>query len=262
MTAVWNNPAFAAAWNDTYGLDMARAPIRPGLIYPLLRNRVDWNQGPAIADFGCGNGNLLRALQDQSFSHWTGYDSGSAILATAMPLAQGDKRVALHHADISQPMGALLQSQPANHAISVFTLEEIPSANAQVFFNNLAAAIGERRGTVHIFTQHPAYALQQDLLAKERGIPNSKFDEHEGYFDSSPTTYNLSVLNQQGGVVERAEYHHKPMAAIINGMAKAGLSVVEMLEIPAGTTHLDQIERHRPVSGDVPRFLYIRAKPF
>lgn len=258
MKTVWDDPAFAKGWNDTYGIDMAKAPMRAGIVYPLIDTRINWNSDTRIADFGCGNGNLARALLGRPFAEWTGYDSGSAILATAAGLAAADSRLKLKHADIGKPMGDLRGQY--DHAVSVFTLEEIAAASAPTFFNNLAAAVSGRQGQVHIFTQHPAYALQQDLLSQERQQPNTKFEGHDGYFDTAPSTYNLSVLNQQNGMASKAEYHHKPMSMIINGLSRADLAVTEMLEVPAGVSNMAQLSAHQPKAGDVPRFLYLKAR--
>jgi hypothetical protein len=260
QTTVWDDPAFAQAWNDTYGLAMERAPVRGGLIYPLLKSRINWDPTLRLADFGCGNGNLMRALQPMAFSRWFGFDSGSAILDTARPLQEADPRFVFDRVDIAGKMKGYPRLAQADHAISVFTLEEIPVSSMPTLFNNLAETVRERRGHVHIFTQHPAYALQQDLLAGERNTPNAKFAGHDGYFDTTPTTYNLSVLNQQNGVAARAEYHHKPLGLTLNGLMQSGLELREMIEVPAGVTKLEQLQVHQPKSGDVPRFLYLRLQ--
>ncbi len=258
MTTVWDDPDFAAAWNKTYGLDMAKAVIRAGIIYPLIEERIEWRDDVAVADFGCGNGNLARAFLAKPFTEWMGYDSGSAILATAADLAATDVRLKLKHADIGQPIPELTGQY--NHAVSVFTLEEIATPSAQTFFNNMAAAVRGKKGHVHIFTQHPAYALQQDLLTVERQIPNTKFEGHKGYFDTDQSTYTLAILNRENGMASKAEYHHKPMGDIVNGLSRAGLAITEMLEVPSGVASMAQLATHQPKSGDVPRFLYLRAQ--
>lgn len=261
MPTVWDNQHFADAWNNTYGIDMAKAPIRPGVVFPLICNRVGWNEAnaiePRLVDFGCGNGNLIRALKDHPFKEWVGIDSGSAILDTASPLAE-DTRISFMHADISEDLSHKIGTN-FDHATSVFTLEEIPVQGVPNLFNNMASAVSARAGSVHIFTQHPAYALQQDLLALEHRESNKKFIGNQGYFDTEKSFYNLSVLNAQQGFPEQAEYHHKPLGLIINGLAKAGLCLDEMLEVPAGIIKLAEVEAHTPKSGDVPRFLYLRA---
>jgi SAM-dependent methyltransferase len=266
----WDNKEFVGQWNTTYGLDMLKAPIRPGIVWPLLAKRICWPQNKdqtiRIADFGCGNGNLIRAFINRPFVEWLGIDSGQAILDTARPLEKEVRvdgtRVVLWHKDIGQPIPTISDAPGFDHVVSVFTLEEIPAGNAAAFYANMAKAVKSPNGDVHIFTQHPAYALQQDTLSRAQGKPNEKFQGHEGYFDGAPVAYTLSVLNGKNGVEEKPTFHHKTFANIVNGLANAGLFVREMVEIPAGVLTVEELESHVPKRGDVPRFLYLRASYF
>jgi len=163
--------------------------------------------------------------------------------------------------DIGQHIPEIQKSSNCDHVVSIFTLEEIAADRASAFFNNMAKAVHDRSGSVHIFTQHPSYALQQDIASLVQNSPNEKFQGHEGYFDARPTTYTLAVLNSENGVTEKPMYHHKPFGAIINGLAEAGLYLREILEIPAGVIDMPSMQSHQPKRGDVPRFLYLRAQP-
>jgi Methyltransferase domain len=262
--SVWDDPQFAGAWNSAYGLDMSRAPIRAGIIYPLAATRICWPQTQSeaikIADFGCGNGNFIRAFSNCPHVEWLGIDSGTAILATAQPLAK-TATISFLKRDIGQEIPEVSTSPGFDHAVSIFTLEEISFEAMPAFFSNMAKAVHERNGTVHIFTQHPAYALHQDIISNAEGKPNDKFQGHRGYFDTGPTTYSLAILNHQQGIAAKPEHHHKPLAAITNGLGNVGLCLQEMLEIPAGVIDMNTLEAHQPKRGDVPRFLYLRATP-
>ena len=261
--SVWDNGNFVNFWNDTYGLDMAKAPIRPGIIYPLLDARIwpaDIPSPPALrlVDFGCGNGNLIRALKDRPFSEWVGIDNGRAILETAQYLAE-DPRISFLGGDVGQEIPEISGYSGFDHSISVFTLEEIPSEHVIIFFKNMAASVFRRQGSVHIFTQHPSYALQQDWAAFTSGKENTKFQGHRGYFDTRKTSYRLSAMNAEKGFPEMADYHHKPLGMIITAIASTGLRIREMIEIPSGAVTMKELEESSPRSGDVPRFLYIEA---
>jgi SAM-dependent methyltransferase len=262
--SIWSNEQFAQQWNDTYGLDMSRAPIRPGIIYPLIAARICWPQrqqdGIRVVDFGCGNGNFIRAFKNRPFVEWLGIDNGEAILATARPLA-GDTKVSFLNRDIGQEIPEVQLSPGFDHAISVFTLEEISLKRTSVYFKNMAGAVSEKAGCVHIFTQHPAFALQQDIISMTLNTLNDKFQGHEGYFDTKPTTYNLNILNREKGVEVKPEYYHKPLATILNSLIDVGLCLQEVLEIPEGVVDIKSLDLHKPKRGDFPRFLYLRAKP-
>jgi ubiquinone/menaquinone biosynthesis C-methylase UbiE len=262
--SVWDDREFAAFWNNTYGLDMGHAPTRAGLFYPLLEERI-WRQGSEakmplrLVDFGCGNGNLIRAFRNKPFAEWLGIDSGSAILETAQYLAE-DKRIQFLKADISDEIPEIHRDQNFDHALSVFTLEEIPVGRTNTFFQNMAASVCKRKGEIHIVTQHPSYAFQQDLVSILSGQPNEKFQGHQGYFDTNRTSYCLSLMNAEKKFSQMANYFHRPMGKIVTELATAGLFLQDMLEIPAGVLSLDALASHTPKSGDVPRFLYLRAK--
>lgn len=264
IMSIWNDKEFVRQWNETYGLDMSKAPIRPGVIFPLIDARIAWpnrcEDAIKIADFGCGNGNFIRAFLNRPFVNWLGIDNGEAVLATAEPLSEDNRsqgnRVAFLKRDISREMPNL---PSVDHAVSIFTLEEIPTNNVSVFFDNLAQAVCERSGKVHIFTQHPSYAHTHDIVSNENGVNNEKFPGYRGYFDAAPTTYQLTVLNGESGISERPVIYHKPLAMIVNGLAKAGLYLREMLEIPVGVITMESLRSHQPTRGDVPRFLYLLA---
>lgn len=258
MSSVWDNDSFAQAWNDTYGLDMAKAPIRPGLIYPLIAESIGAATGLRLIDFGCGNGNLIRHFKDRPFQHWLGLDGGSAILKTALDLKEDDSRIDFARADLSAPLVKPLTGFDV--ATAIFVVEEIPVAGVQAFFNTIATSIKPETGRAHIFTQHPSYAFKEDLLAAQASQPNTKFEGHQGYFDTAPTTYALSIMNEANNHPERASYHHKPMSVILNAISAAGLHPEVMGEIPSGVITLDNWRNHKPQCGDTPRFLYLQLR--
>ena len=256
--SVWDDREFADRWNQTYGLDMSRAPIRSGLVYPIIADRINWPSIKTdeidIADFGCGNGNFIRAFSDRPFVRWLGIDAGAAILSTALPLEK-EATVRFIRRDLSEP---IKDTSDHHHVVSVFTLEEIPADGVSIFFNNMAAAIKKRSGQVHIFTQHPAYALERDIVSNAAGTENEKFPGHNGYFDTNPTAYQLSILNMKKGFPYQPRHHHKPMATILNGLASAELGLKEIIEVPAGVGTVKDLKSHIPKRGDVPRFLSAR----
>lgn len=258
--SVWNKPEFAEAWNTTYGLDMAKAPLRAGIIYPLLAEDMGEASGLRLVDFGCGNGNLIRHFKDSPFAHWHGVDGGSAILDTARELQNSDPRIAFSLCDLSKPLAPEDKKKLAGFdiATAIFVVEEIPASQLHVFFNTLASAIKPETGRIHIFTQHPSYTFKEDLLAQMSGQPNTKFEGNQGYYDTRPSTYSLNLLNAQGAHPEKAEFHHKPMSVILNTISQAGLYPETVGEVPAGIIKLEDWRYHTPKSGDTPRFLHMK----
>jgi len=109
-----------------------------------------------------------------------------------------------------------------------------------------------------IFTQHPSYAMIEDHAALNKGEANRKFAGHKGYFDSTPSTYALKLLNQRDEHPTMAEHHHKTMARIFNSATSAGMSIDTVVETPAGAEYLLDVDRHVPKSGDYPRFLFVK----
>ena len=253
MTSVWDDPEFVAKWNDTYGLDMRNAPIRPSLIFPLLAQKIGQAKGLSFVDLGCGNGNLILAFQQTAFGSWVGIDAGKAVVESAQKSVI-DPRIRFVHGDVSAPLAITKDSVDA--VFSIFVIEELPLQKLSGFFSNISRML-KNDGRAYLFTNHPVNAFHQDMEFLRRSEENQKFEGHKGYFDREPTTYALSVMNQQGGHTQKADYHHKTTGDIVNGISQAGLTIHEMQEIPQGVISLDAFQKHKPQRGDVPRFLYL-----
>ncbi|MCD8493959.1 MAG: class I SAM-dependent methyltransferase [Alphaproteobacteria bacterium] len=257
MKTVWDDPQYVSEWNQTYGLDMRNAQARADLFFPLFAERVGNFEEKTFMDFGCGNGNLIRVFQQESFGRWIGIDRGSAVIESARNSVQ-DPRVQFVEADITQTGTLTLPTQNADIVTSVFVAEELPQEGLQAHFINMREAVGEN-GKVILFCNHPAYAMYHDWTAFMQEQPNQKFENHSGYFDRVPTTFALGKLNQDQGYVAKPQYFHKTVADIFNAARSAGLNVDYMLEIPASDIHWPP-QKTNTQSGDYPRFLYLELK--
>lgn len=253
MPTAWDDAEFVRAWNETYGLAMQNAPIRPGLIFPLLARKTGDFAGLDLADLGCGNGNLIKYFEGARFKSWTGVDGGSAVIDSAAQSVT-DPRVKFVHADLTKPIP--LAAESADAATAIFVLEEIEAARLKDFFANVARVL-KPDGRAYIVSNHPVNALIHDLEAVRTGEGNKKFEGHRGYFDREPSTYALSVLNQGQGFGKKAVYHHHTVGDIVTAFAQAGLVAREMAEIPDKIITLADWENHKPQPGDIPRFLYL-----
>ncbi|MBU6234567.1 MAG: methyltransferase domain-containing protein [Alphaproteobacteria bacterium] len=249
---VWDDPVFAQAWNDTYGIDMAKAPIRANLAFPLVAEAVGDFRGLNMADFGCGNGNLIRHFSCKPFNRFVGVDGGSAILATARTHTN-DPRVAYRHQDLCK---AFSFKARVDAITSIFVIEEIPTPKLGAYFANIARNL-KAGGKAILFTQHPAYAMVEAHKAEAEGRENTKFKGHSGYFDTSPSTYALQLLNQRDGLPLMADHHHKPLHTILNCATRAGLSLTNIQETPSGVGTIADLRAHTPKVADYPRFLFM-----
>ncbi|QQG37191.1 MAG: class I SAM-dependent methyltransferase [Micavibrio aeruginosavorus] len=256
MATAWDREDFVNAWNQTYGLDMSKAPIRPGLIFPLLAEKIASFENLVLADLGCGNGNLIRHFSRTDFSKWIGVDGGSAVIKSAADNTR-DSRVEYQHADLTRPLA--VETHSVDIVTNVFVIEEIPFQDLKGMFANVKDIL-KPDGRAFFFTNHPSHALLQDLDAVRTGQPNAKFPGHQGYFDHQGTSYVLSVMNAQDKQPVMANYHHKTFSDIMNAAASADLQLVEMGEIPQGVIRLDDWKNHTPNAGDSPRFLYLQLK--
>lgn len=254
-TTAWDDQDFVDNWNKTYGLEMENAPIRPQFVFPLLRQRIGDFSGLRLIDLGCGNGNLLRVFKGENFAHWTGIDGGSAVIKSAAADLTADPRCALVHADITSPLTIAPRSVDA--VTSIFVMEEIPLPRLSGMFTNISRAL-KQEGAAHVFFNHPANALVHDLEALHTGAPNRKFENHKGYFDTEPTSFALTNLNQAQGHAIKPGYHHKPLSAIMNEVAGAGLHISEVLEVPSRVTSLEKMDSYVPAPGDTPKFMYLK----
>ena len=253
MATAWDDPEFVKAWNETYGLAMQNAPIRPGLIFPLLAGKTSNFEGLDLADLGCGNGNLIRYFGRAKFKSWTGVDGGGAVIDSAADSVV-DPRVKFVHADLTQPLP--LPYAGADVVTAIFVAEEISAARLKDFFANVARVL-KPGGRAYIFSNHPVNAFFQDMEAVRNGGTNKKFEGHKGYFDRDPSTYALSVLNQGQGFSKKAVYNHHTIGDIVTAFAQAGLCVHDMREVPDRVITLADWENHQPKQGDIPRFLYL-----
>lgn len=254
MSSVWDNPDYVARWNEMFGMDMRNAPIRTGFIFPFLERKFDDLSGQTLLDLGCGNGNLIKTFSAASFAHWTGIDAGQAVLASAIA-ANTDPRLHFAHADATRPLTGITPHS-VDHLTSVFVLEEIPDAGLQGYMNNIGACL-KPTGTAYIFTQHPAHLMVEDLKAKAAGTANTKYIGSQGYFDRAPASYAFASFTRANGEAERIAYQHHTLGDILNTAAKAGLCVVETVEIPNGVLTLAEMGAYQPEVGSTPRFLYL-----
>ncbi len=251
---VWDDPDFVATWNNTYGLDMARAGARVNCLFPLFAERVGDFKNKTLVDLGCGNGNLLLTFQSQDFSHWTGIDGGSVVLESAAQSVQ-DTRVDFIHGDVCSTMPSeLLES--ADIVTSFFVMEEIPLEKTQEHFEAIKSLLN-KDGKALVFCNHPHYAMYQDWQSLSTGQPNKKFEGHAGYFDQTPTTFSLGKMNNRDGHEGKASYHHKTLAEIMNAAVNAGLRVNRVLEIPNTDVNWPPQENKMPQSGEYGRFLFL-----
>jgi SAM-dependent methyltransferase len=251
---VWDDPHYVSEWNQTYGLDMRNAKARTDLFFPLFAESVGAFAGKTLIDFGCGNGNLIRVFQQEAFGRWVGVDRGSAVIESARQSVQ-DSRVQFVEADITEAGSPALPVQKADVVTSVFVVEELPEDALQAHFITMRNALAQA-GKAVLFCNHPAYAMHHDWTAHKNGQPNRKFENHRGYFDRTPTTFALELLNQEQGYAARPLYFHKTLGDIFNAARSAGLTLQRMIEIPASDIHWPPQNRDAQ-SGDFPRFLYL-----
>jgi len=254
---VWNDPEFAQNWNETYGLDMSRAPIRTQFIFPLLEKKIGDMEGLHLADLGCGNGNLILHFNKASFASWTGIDGGKAILDTARESVK-DPRVKFIHKNLTSTLP--IKEASMDIVTSIFVLQEIPLKTHETFFNNISKML-KPEGKAFIFGSHPSYALVQDVLAVEtNNSVNTKFPGHKGYFDSEPTEYVLSILNKEKKYDKKAFHHHTPISDTFNMAVKSGLYVHDIKEVPQGVINVETLATRKPKQGDIPRFVHLEMR--
>lgn len=250
---VWDDPAFVATWNATYGMDMSRAPIRPGVVYPWIADIVGNFSGKKLIDLGCGNGNLIHHFRDAAFASWVGVDPGKAVLESARDHIQNPRIDFLHASATDPSLRSELGHCGFDAATAIFVLEEISNDSLQGLCSNIRKLLS-RQGQALIFSNHPINAFAEDFRAALANEPNKKFEGHKGYFDRSPLEYTLSVMNYQNGHPDKAEYHHKTIGDIVNAFAREGLFLKKMLEVPYGVLSYGDIKTREPKAGDLPRF--------
>jgi len=252
---VWDSPLFVSEWNSLYGLKMENT-VRPSLVFPLMKEKIGDFTNRNLLDLGCGNGNLVRVFQHEAFQSWLGVDGGSAVLESTIDL-KDDPRCRFILTDITTPMD--IEHQSIDDLISIFVMEEIPLASLPGLFSNIKSCLKDD-GQAHIFINHPAYAMMFDLDACREKKPNEKFENHLGYFDRTQTYFALTALNQTAGNLIKPRYYHKTMADFINAAAAADLHVAEIIETPKSVIRWENLAAYQPISGDYPRFLYMRLK--
>ncbi len=249
----WDDPDFVASWNETYGLDMSNAPIRPGIVYPWIERQVGDFSDKKLIDIGCGNGNLIHHFRQANFHHWYGIDPGREIIKSAKGHIT-DQRVTFSHINPAEEDYISRQGQDYDVATGVFVLEEIPNEGFQHFCNSISSIL-KPDGSLLLFSNHPINIAREDLLRRIDSAHPVKFEGLEGYYDSRSSLYSLSVLNQNNNFEKKAPHHQKTLATIINCFSKANLHIQDMIEVPCGVVTMKQLEGHQPRTEDMPRFL-------
>lgn len=253
---VWDDKTFVDQWNATYGLDMARAVVRAGLVYPLVENMLGNMRRKDMVDLGCGNGNLMLRFENAAYRSFTGIDGGSEVIKTARESVT-DIRTRFKHADITDRLP--LENESTDAITNIFVIEEIPVSGITPMFGE-AARILRKGGDMLVFTNHPFNAMYYDHQACRDGGPNPKYEGLKGYYDTDPSTYALSLMNQRDGFPVKVDHHHKSLAHIMNASALSGLACARFCEIPAGVGTMDAWANHQPKMGDRPQFLFLHLK--
>lgn len=251
--SAWDDPDFANAWNDTYGIDMSMAPTRAGLVFPWMEMNISDASNLRLIDIGCGNGNLIRHFTKASLAEMVGVDSGRAILQSAKN-SLTDPRVKFVHASATNPFPFAETGKDFDLVSSIFVVEEIPFASFDNYCQTLHDVL-KPQGKAFVFTNHPANALIEDHTSLMHGKPNQKFPDHKGYFDRDPSLYTLQMMNGTKGIEKKAAYHHKTIADILNSFNRAGLILQSMIEVPKGVVHLNEQSLYACRRGDIPRFI-------
>lgn len=249
----WDDPAFVSAWNETYGMDMRNAPIRPGTVYPWLAEQVKDFTGKKLIDIGCGNGNLIHHFRNAGFREWHGIDSGSEVIKSAIShVVRPD--VTFTHFNPAEPFPYEQTGRDYDVATAIFVLEEIPNPAFPQFCRTVSNLL-RTGGKALIFSNHPVNILREDMLRAANSDHPVKFEGLDGYFDRDPSTYSLSVLNQTNNVAKKTPYHHKTLSDILNGFSRAGLCLNDTIEVPLGVTNITEMKERKPQQGDAPRFI-------
>ncbi len=221
---------------------------------PAVLRLLDLKSGEQVLDVGAGQG-VLAPLVARAGASYTGVDASPRLLDIAKQRHRGAGRFLLGDARklTSLPGIGLAQFDAVVFLLSLQDMDPLDPVLAG------AAAVLEPGGRVVILLTHPAFRVpRQSGWGWDEGR-KLVFRRVDRYLTPLPVPMKAYPGRESAGVTRS---FHRPIEAYVNGMARHGLLVDHMDEIPAHklAAPADNKRAENLARQEIPLFLAIRAR--
>ncbi len=217
---------------------------------PALLDLLEPQSGEHVLDIGCGPGALSPYLHERGV-RYTGVDASERLLQAAREqhrdhgqFLRGDSR----------NLAALRELKAGMFDGATFLLSIQDMDPLREVFDSAAWAV-KPGGRVVIVMTHPCFRIPRQSGWGWDDGRKLRFRRIDRYLTSLPVP--MKPYPGQNGVTRS---FHRPLHEYINGMARVGLAVERMLELPTFEEHRGEAGRADTLADqEIPLFLGLRA---
>jgi ubiquinone/menaquinone biosynthesis C-methylase UbiE len=193
------------------------------VILPAVMDLLAVGKGDSVVDVCCGQGVLVRHLLKDGASKVLGVDASGKLVGAARQRYGEEKNVSFLRAD------ACAEGEWADGsfdaAACVMAVHDVPDAEG--LMANLSASL-KPGGRAVVVMMHPCFRIPKESHWGWDGDQKVQFRRLDKYGKS----LEIGIQTRPGlGTDEGTIFYHRPLAEVISPMGKAGLGVVECVEL-------------------------------
>jgi len=193
------------------------------VILPAVMDLLSVQKGEAVVDVCCGQGVLVRHLLGAEAGEVLGVDASGKLISAARQRYGAGKDVSFLRADACAEGDWADGSFDA--AACVMAVHDVPDAEG--LMKNLAASL-KPGGRAVVVMMHPCFRIPQESHWGWDGDQKIQYRRLDKYGKA----LEIGIQTRPGlGTDEGTVFYHRPLAEVISPMGKAGLGVVECVEL-------------------------------
>ena len=193
------------------------------VILPAVMGLLGIEKGDAVVDVCCGQGVLVRQLLAAGAEKVLGVDASGRLIGAARQRHGDERRASFLRADACAGGGWADGRYDA--AACVMAVHDVPDVGG--LMENVAAAL-RPGGRAVIVMMHPCFRIPKESHWGWDGDQKIQFRRIDKYGKAR----EIGIQTRPGlGTDEETVFYHRPLAEVISPMGRAGLGVVECVEL-------------------------------
>ena len=211
-----------AGWYDKLvGAD--GSDYHQNVILPGVMDLLKVSPGEAVIDICCGQGVLARHLLAAGAEQVLGVDASGKLIGSARNRYASEGNVSFLRADACAESDWADGSYDA--AACVMAVHDVPDVDG--LMKNISGSL-KPGGRAVIVMMHPCFRIPQESHWGWDGDQKIQFRRLDKYGKA----LEIGIQTRPGlGTDEGTVFYHRPLAEVISPMGKAGLGVVECVEL-------------------------------
>lgn len=211
-----------AAWYDKL-VGESGSDYHRHVILPAALRLLDPAPGESVVDVCCGQGVLVRPLLDAGIGSFLGVDASPRLIRAAEERHASSPKASFLVADVCQP--GTWADGTRDAATCLMAVHDVPDTDAM--FSNMARALKPGGRAVCVF-MHPCFRIPRKTHWGWDGDQKIQFRRLDSY--GSPLQIPITTHPGKGGG-DHTVFHHRPLAALMNSIGRAGLAVTACEEL-------------------------------